>query len=137
MFLNYLEEKNKKLFLEFCYHAAMSNNNFAEEQKKAIYDYCYEMNIPKELPSGDTNLDDIIKQLSSAKQQDKNIVIVELLGLIKSDGVFDDYEKDFMKKLCHNLSIEGDKIRTINHLLDIYTAVYKELCALTFDGENK
>lgn len=134
MFLNYLDEKNKKLFLELCYHAAMANNDFAEEQKNAIYDYCYEMNIPKELPSGDNNLYDVLKELSSAKQQEKNIIIIEILGLIKSDGFFDADEKGFMDRLCENLNIKQDKTRTIDHLLDIYTAVYKELCALVYDG---
>lgn len=57
------------------------------------------------------------------------------MGLVKSDGIYDGKEKDFMEKLVKELNANNDLLRRLNNLLDIYTAVYKELCEVVFKNK--
>lgn len=128
MFLNALQEGNKELFLKMCVHASLANDIFSEEEKEMIYAYCREMNITEHLPEEEDNFADVVATL--AKQADnveKKIIILELLGLVKSDGLFDEKEMSFMDDIVEGLHVNGDIIGKLNSLLEIYTTVCKEI----------
>lgn len=130
MFLNLLQESNKELFLKVCVHAALANEIFAEEEKDMIYAYCHEMNIAEYIPENVEKLDEVVHSLNAqADEVEKKIIVLEVLGLIKADGVYDEKEKDFMKMLVKKMNVKEDVLSQYNSLLEIYLAVCKELRA--------
>ncbi len=54
---------------------------------------------------------------------------MEILGLVKVDGIYDEKEKSFMKKLVEGMKIQMDVLGRFDSLLEIYLAVCKELRA--------
>lgn len=130
MFLNLLQETNKDLFLKLCVHASLANDIFAEEEKEMIYAYCREMNISEHIPEDTSEFDKVVDSLAvQANYVEKNIIILEILGLVKTDGVYDEKEEEFMKKLIKRMKVKNDVLSKYNSLLEIYIAVCKELRA--------
>lgn len=130
MFLIQLKEENKELFLKVCIHASMANGIFEDEEKEMISAYCREMNIPVNMPEYGETLDETLSVLAEqADDVEKKIIILEILGLVRADGVYDAAEKTFMKQLVEGLNIKEDILSKYNSLLEIYTSVCKELRA--------
>ena len=127
MFLNELQEKNKELFLKICLHASLSNKVFADEEKEMIYAYCREMNVPESIPDG-SELDNVIEILGlQADGVEKKIIILEILGLLKADGNYDEKEKRFIEKLDEGLDVDKAIIESFNGLLERYAAICEEI----------
>ena len=125
MFLNYLTKEN---FLKLCVCAAMANEVFSEEEKETFDLYCREMGLEAHIPDMSENVDDLIAKIfSSTRMDEKNIIALEILSLLKCDGVYDDDEKIFMDKLAKGLRISDDKILKLEYLLDKYIEIGKEL----------
>lgn len=128
MFLNLLREESKELFLKVCVHASLSNEIFAEEEKEMIYAYCREMNITEHIPEQVEDFGQIMNCLAEKTDDtEKKIIILEILGLIKADGIYDEKEKCFIKMFVDEMGIQEDMLGRINSLLEIYLAVCKEL----------
>ncbi|MDD6488437.1 MAG: hypothetical protein PUG48_01290 [Clostridia bacterium] len=128
MFLSYLKEENKERFLKLCVHAALSNGVFAKEEKEILETYCQEMNLPVQVPDIEEPLEVLLKDISeNTSETEKKIIVLETLGLIKSDGVYDEQERMFMKKFVNAIDINEELFSKINSLLDIYSVVFQEL----------
>ena len=128
MFLNELQEGNKELFLQLCLHASLVNGTFAGEEKEMICAYCREMNIAERIPEWSDNLTEVVTALkNSTDDTEKKIIILEILGLTKSDGVYDDQEKGFIESLANGLQVKGGIVSKLNSLLEIYGVVCKEI----------
>ena len=134
MFLNQLENDNKELFLKVCVLAALSNGLFANEEKEMISAYCREMNIPENIPECSESIEDIAAVLAEkASDVEKNIIVLEVLGLVKSDGLYEDKEKAFMETLVSGMRTKEGMLSKMESLLEIYTVVCKELYAAVLD----
>lgn len=128
MFLNSLKEENKNGFLKLCIFAALANDEFAEEEKEMIYAYCREMNIPETVPDAEGSVEDLLECINKGTtESEKKIIILEILGLLKSDGVYDEKEEKFMEKVIHGLDIKEEVLDKVNRLLDQYLDLYREL----------
>lgn len=128
MFLNQLEEESKELFLKLCVHASLSNGVISDHEKEMISAYCREMNISERIPACNESLDVTLSTLSTnASDVEKNIIILELLGLVKSDGAYDSEERKFMEQLTTDINAKQSILSKLDSLLEIYSAVYKEL----------
>lgn len=128
MFLNELKKENKELFLDLCYLAALSNEIMEEEEREMIYAYCREMNISEKIPELKENLEQITEHLEkNASEKEKNIIILEILGLLRADGVYDEKEREFMITLQEGLKVKEKKVEQLSHLLDTYTSICNDL----------
>ncbi len=128
MFLNLLEDENKLLFLKISMKAAMINDEFTPEEEELLYAYCREMNIPETIPYGDEDYEEILDELSvQADDVEKKIVILETLGLVRTDGHYDEKERSFMEYLAKRLDVNVSVLDYFNSLLEIYTTVCQEL----------
>lgn len=128
MFLNYLQEDNKEYFLKVCVHAALANEIFADEQRETLDAYCREMNLESHIPDINESFLDLLKVVSeNTTSAEKNIFVIETLALIKADGVYDEKEKTFMKKLIKELNVSEDKLEEFTVLLNKYIAIGEEL----------
>lgn len=128
MFLSYLNKVNKEGFLKICVHAAVSNEIFADEEKLAIAAYCREMDLNIHEPEVSEEFQDLLKDLkASTTKEEKNIIVLETLALVKSDSIYDEKEKEFMRKLIDGLGISNSELTKFEKLLDKYTQIGKEL----------
>ena len=128
MFLMLLKEENKERFLKVCVYAAMSNEIFAEEEKLMISAYCREMNIAEHIPETTAEFDAFIPELAeNTDSKEKNIILLETLALIRSDGIYDDREQAFMKSLTLGLGLPLSKLNDYLVILDKYNEMAKEM----------
>ena len=128
MFLMLLKEENKERFLKVCVYAAMSNEIFAEEEKLMISAYCREMNIAEHIPETTAEFDAFIPELAeNTDGKEKNIILLETLALIRSDGIYDDREQAFMKSLTLGLGLPLSKLDDYLVILDKYNEMAKEM----------
>ena len=128
MFLMLLKEENKERFLKVCVYAAMSNEIFAEEEKLMISAYCREMNIAEHIPETTAEFDAFIPELAeNTDSKEKNIILLETLALIRSDGIYDDREQAFMKSLTVGLGLPLSKLDDYLVILDKYNEMAKEM----------
>ena len=128
MFLMLLKEENKERFLKVCVYAAMSNEIFAEEEKLMISAYCREMNIAEHIPETTAEFDAFIPELAeNTDGKEKNIILLETLALIRSDGIYDDREQAFMKSLTVGLGLPLSKLDDYLVILDKYNEMAKEM----------
>lgn len=128
MFLNQLENKNKRLFLKVCVLASLANGVFAKEEREMINAYCKEMNVPEEVPDCPEPLNDILEELAkNTSEKEKKIIVLEILGLLRSDGSYDDMEKTFADTLAEKLDVPNHVFDQINSLLKVYTVICQEL----------
>lgn len=133
MFLNELNEEIKELFLQVCVYAAESNGIFAEEQKGMIGAYCREMNIRETIPTINISLSELLSKVSEkSDKRERNIIFLEILGLIKSDGIYDEEEQEFMELLRKELFIEKDVADKIEELLGSYLKITTDLYKAIF-----
>lgn len=135
MFLNQLEKDTKNLFLELCKHAANSDNVFEEVEKEMMYAYCREMNMPEIIPEDEKPLDELIKSIrENSSEKERNIIILEILGLMNADSEYAKEEEEFVIKLVKDLEIKEGILSKISSLLAIYKTVCQEMYA-TVNGK--
>lgn len=127
MFLNNLSNEQKAQFIELAIKAAESNGIVALEQKNMLKCFALEMNITP-VYKADRDLEEIIDglvQISSEK--DLKIILFEILGIIISDSVFDDSEKDFVKHMVERCNMNSGLVDKMIELLNAYANVYQEI----------
>lgn len=128
MFLNQLEQKTKNAFLELCAYAAMANDVLEKAEEETMYAYCREMNICERMPNRERKLSELLTYLAENTDScEKKIIILEILGLMKIDGVYDNKEKEFMSNLVDGLEMEKNILSKLEKLLDSYMDLYKEI----------
>lgn len=98
MYLSYLNEKQKYLFLEFAYCLAVSDGDYSIEEENLMNAYCDEMSIIFDLNKiTDKSPKKIIEKINfECNQQEKKIFIFEALGLVLSDLNYTESEKQII-----------------------------------------
>ncbi len=127
MFLNQLSQKEKEAFLSLSVHAANANGIFAAEEKILIQDYCKEMDIPSFDESSAMNMDQALEVFEESSIHIKRIVLLELLGLIFSDGEYDITEKQFVFQAAEKLNISKAEADELSKLIVKYLDILKEI----------
>lgn len=111
-----------------CVHAAWSNGVFVNEEKEMIFAYCREMCIPEDVPEYDGTINDVLLELvKKATAKEKNIIVLEILGLVKADGEYEEKEIEFMNSIVAGMKVKEGVLSKLNSLLTIYTTVCNEL----------
>lgn len=128
MFLNQLEESNKRDFLKVCVYASLANGILANEEKEMLFAYCREMNIKECIPEITETFDELLDRVNkNTNDKEKKIFLLEVLALVKSDGIYDDDERDFMKKILSGFDFSKEVLEKFNILLDKYIEIGKEI----------
>ncbi len=128
MFLNQLNENEKELYLELCAHAVMADDVFAPDEMESIALICHELMIPNHMPDNDEPVQDILDKLNLiASKQQKNIMILELILLLKKDGTLDAAETDFLEQVRVGLEVSEEKFTSLFGLANIHLVLQREL----------
>ena len=110
MFLNRLNEVEKKAFLELAHYVARCDGNFMDEQKEIIKQYCNEMQI-EDINFKEEKFDiyDVLSKIKNKRSQ--KIVLLEIMALIYADDYLHEEERKVLEKmfeefdLNYNLSV--------------------------------
>ncbi len=108
MYLNQLDEKTKGIFLDLAIYVAESNGVVDDAERLLINQYCLEMGITYSNKK-EINIDEILDDLKGCSNEIKNIIVVELMGLIISDGNTDITEKVLINEICDKLGVSSEK----------------------------
>lgn len=127
MFLNNLEQKQKLLFMELAIKAAEANGVVELEEKNMLKCFSIEMNI-QSVYHTDRDLEDILNEIIQiSTERELRIILFEILGIIISDGVFDEYEKEFIKHVVERCNMNVDLVDKMTGLLFDYTKLYQNI----------
>ena len=127
MFLGQLSEKEKNAFISLSIHASNSNGVFANEEKVMIQDYCKEMGIPFFNAENAIPMDEVVAVFAESELQIKKIVLLETLGLLYSDGEFDDTEKGFINEYAKKIGLTDEDVDKQMEAIKEYLAVLKKV----------
>ncbi len=133
MFLNNLNDKQKKLFLTLAIKAADASGGISFEEKNMLKLFAMEMNIEPQYSSED-DLDEVINELfncSTAKEL--QIVLFELLGIMYSDADYDEQEQQFVDRIAERFEIGSEKIKRMDEEISKYSSLYKEICGVVLN----
>ena len=127
MFLGKLSEKEKNAFISLSVHASNSNGDFAEEEKMMIQEYCKEMGIPFFDANSAISMDEIIAVFQESDLPIKKIILLETLGLVYSDGVFDESEKGFISDFAKKIGLTEEDVVKQTAAIKEYLAALKKV----------
>ena len=127
MFLGKLSEKEKNAFISLSVHASNSNGDFAEKEKMMIQEYCKEMGIPFFDANNAISMDEIIAVFQESDLPIKKIILLETLGLVYSDGVFDESEKGFISDFAKKIGLTEEDVVKQTAAIKEYLAALKKV----------
>lgn len=127
MFLNQLSEKEKDAFISLSVHAANSDGVFADEEKVMIQEYCREMGLANFDIENVKSMGDVVDVFKESDLHIKKIVLLETLGLVYSDGIYDEEEKGFIKEYAGKIGLAEDDVEKQTVLIKEYLDVLKKI----------
>ena len=124
MYLARLSEKQKDLFLDVCINLSKTDNDFAKEEKEVIGQLCDEMNLEPRYETN-KNSNNLINELAKiSNQNEKRMIVIELIGIVIADKKIADNERDFMNGLLKAFEMDpgelDEAIVLVNKLYDVY-----------------
>ena len=128
MFLNQLNDPEKDLFLKLCAHAVMADDVFEVDEMESMALICHEMMIPNHMPDTDDPIDTVLNQLNMlASKQQKNIIMLETILLLKKNSYLDETEINFLDNIKKKFGLSDEKYAQLDSLANIYIAIKNEL----------
>jgi len=128
MFLNRLNNEEKKAFLSLAHHMARIDANFMDEQKQIISQYCLEMGIDDiEYDESKFDLVKVLKTFTNSKSQ--KIVLLEIMALVYADNILHETEQEVIDTMCKEFNINSN-------LANVFGEWSKAIMALYIQGEN-
>ncbi len=127
MFLNQLTVLEKEAFISLSIHAAKANWVFADEEYAILEEYCMEMGIAFFDAENIKPIDVIVDVFKESTDHNKKIVLLEILGLVYSDGKFDEREKAFVKEYARKIGLTDSDVEKQTKLINKYLGVLKEI----------
>lgn len=130
MLLNRLSLLEKETFVSLCLYAAEANGNVVEKEYEMIEEYCKEMGIAFFDARNIKTYDEIIEIFKESSYSNKKIVVLEILGLLYADDVYDGDEKNFISDFAKRIDVDIDIIQTVDDLVKKYISISKEIIEL-------
>lgn len=127
MFLNQLSYQEKKMFLDLSVHVAKANDVLTAEEKAMISEYCTEMQLPPIELYETEPLETVTSYFALADEHVKKIILLEIFGLVYSDGSFDKDETLLVKAFAEGIGVNKETYNNLHKAIKDYYAVCKEL----------
>ena len=134
MYLSYLNEKQKYLFLEFAYCLAVSDGDYSIEEENLMNAYCDEMSIIFDLNKiTDKSPEKIIEKINfECNQQEKKIFIFEALGLVLSDLNYTESEKQIIDIALNKFGLKENFKNNCENIIREYMNLQNRINNLIF-----
>lgn len=121
MFLNNLTQEKKELFLSLAYNISCIDDNYADEEKMVLEQYCVEMDIRIDKIQLIEDFDKILNRINIlCNFQEKKIFVFESVGLILVDGVIHDKEMEAITNMVRLFEINDNYFEDCMKLIKEY-----------------
>lgn len=121
MFLNNLTQEKKELFLSLAYSISCIDDNYADEEKMMLEQYCIEMDIRIDRIHLIEDFNNILNRINKlCNLQEKKIFVFESVGLILADGVIHDKEKETITNMVQLFEINDNYFEDCMKLIKEY-----------------
>ena len=121
MFLNNLTQEKKELFLSLAYNISCIDDNYADEEKMVLEQYCVEMDIRIDKIQLIEDFDKILNRINIlCNFQEKKISVFESVGLILADGVIHDKEMEAITNMVRLFEINDNYFEDCMKLIKEY-----------------
>lgn len=136
MYLKYLSNAEKHLFLELSLHMSNADGCFSDDEKIMIAALCDEMGIPVSYETNGT-VDDAMDRLAEIhSMRTKKMILFELGGVIMSDGVFDKKEEMMLCNLSEKASVGDSFAHSAVELVREMFLTYRKIGELVGAGRE-
>lgn len=127
MYLALLKQNEKENFLKLAVALSSADGNFGEEEHFMISQYCDEMGIDNHIPN-DIEKDFVINNIANdSSEQNKKIIIFELLGLAMSDKNFAEAEETLIITLAEKLDLNADYVSSCKEMITKYLELQTQI----------
>lgn len=124
MFIEFLDNEKKFLFLNFAVYAANANNELDEDEKSLICMYAKQIEM-EPIEKTEMSLDEIIDTINKTCDfVEKKMIIYEIIGVLLADKDYDDLEKAFLNNIAKKMSIQETEIDKMLSLMKEYLDLY-------------
>lgn len=132
MLLKYLSKPEQELFLELCNFAANIDNDYSEQEKNYIQEYRQEMTLDEDAYTiKGLEYDEIVKKiLEISTPESIRRIIIELVALLKSDGILHSQENNLMAKLQEDFKLSSDILKVIYASLENLENAYAKIFSI-------
>ena len=131
MYLGLLNEKEKKMFLDFAQYVSASDGNVGVEETETLKAYCVEMNISTQFEKPIKTVDNVIEEINSlCDDRSKKIIIFELIGLALSDNSYDIAEKNLINSAIESFNMDKNYIQECEKIISEYISFQNRVNAL-------
>lgn len=137
MYLNRLSPEQKTIFLDICIHAANANNDFANEEKLYIRQYCEEMQLEVRYETNSDIKELIPRLVRISTKEELKMITVELMGLLLSDHYYDNFEKEFMNYFSKEVELTSQEIQQITDAFNELNVLYEKFNKIIFGSTMK
>jgi len=136
MFLNLLNDEEKRIFLKLAVAVIKADGRLEESEKQYITDYSREMGITE------YSLDEKIEVNALADKIGKDstdivkrIFLLELTACANADGDFADTEKSLINSLVKTFKLSDSSLQECLDLLAEYTKISAKLMSFVQEGK--
>lgn len=127
MYLALLKQNEKENFLKLAVALSSADGNFGEEEHFMISQYCDEMGIENHIPTDiDKNL--VVNDIANnSSEQNKKIIIFELLGLAMCDKNFTKAEENLIISLAQKLNLNAEYVASCKEMITRYLELQNQI----------
>ncbi len=128
MFLNMLNEKEQKNFMELASIAMSVDGKIEESEKEVIDVYRREMNL-HDYEIKNKEQKELITAFQASTKKIKRAVIIELAGVLDADEIIDENEENWIMKIGQEWGFRASEIRRMVR----WTQDFNDLLAEGYD----
>ena len=135
MYLNRLSYDKRKAFLSIAVSLVNSDGDFSEDEQTTLREYCGELLIPFEdvFTTSGKSLDvpaDFLNNTCS--EEEKKIVVFELVGLAFADGEYRFKERTIIEIIAHKFCLSDDFLAYCEEFVVKLGELQREINTLLF-----
>ena len=124
MYLNLLNDEQKKCFLDYAYQLANADGHYSEIEQEMMLAYCEEMHISFADRVEDHDVATLVETLKRiCTEQEKKIILFEALGLALVDNKYNEEENKMISYMQHEFGLNDDFVE----ICKVYVEEYIQL----------
>ena len=126
--INELKQDERQAFINLIYLAIICDDKIFDKEVEAFNAYAKKLNLDCSIDTIDeVDMDETLKEINAFKKRTKKIIFAELIGVLYSDDVYSDIEKEFVKKVGSELQFSEEEIVDMEEAVWEYIASYSNL----------
>ena len=126
--INELKQEERQAFIYLVYLAIICDDKIFEKEVEAFNAYAKKLNLDCSIDTIDeVDMEETLKEINAYKKRTKKIIFAELLGVLYSDDLYDDIEKEFVKKVGSDLQFSEKEVVDMEEAVWEYIASYSNL----------